>query len=117
MRRVTCWMLLLSAFFFPPIMSRATEEHLLTVYQALATSAEDAIGPVTYVTWYGALEETTMEAICWPAVLASPHKDAMARDLNWASMLGIVMRECLETDSGSDETETDSGHVQGEDRE
>lgn len=82
---------LLTITFFPLTKSRATEEHLLTVYQALTTSAE-AIGPVTYVTWYGALEESTVEAVCWPAVLASPHKDAVLEDVNWASVLGIQTR-------------------------
>lgn len=70
----------------------ATEEHLLTVYQALVTKPDAEIGPVTYVTWYGALEESTLDAMTWPAVLDSPHEDAVKEDLNCASLLGIKLR-------------------------
>jgi hypothetical protein len=46
----------------------ATEDHTLTVFQVLVTQGNEAtVAPVTYVTWYGAEQETTLSALCWPA--------------------------------------------------
>ncbi len=67
----------------------ATEEHVLTVFQPLATSPEIEIREMTYVTWFGALEESTVAAVSWPALLDSPHPKHERQDLNLASLLGI----------------------------
>ncbi len=73
------------------IQANATEEHLLSVYQPLLTSPEIEIELVTYVTWYGGMEESTMAAMAWPAMLDSPHKERNKRDLNIASLLGVKL--------------------------
>lgn len=70
----------------------ATEEHLVSIYQALATSPEIPIGPIAYWTWYGGEEETTVEGMTWPVVINSPHPETQARDVNWTSLLGIGLR-------------------------
>ncbi len=71
--------------------SGGTEEHVLTVYQALATSPEIAIQPVSYLTRFGAEEETTLQALSWPSALTNPEGDqAVPTDLNWASILGVT---------------------------
>lgn len=85
-------MVLMVSFGVTLLPGQATEEHLLQVYQALATSSTVEISQVTYLTWYGAMEETTLEAVGWPAHLESPHEDASKEDVNWASVLGIKLR-------------------------
>lgn len=68
----------------------ATEDHTLTVHQALTTQgSETTIAPVSYITWYGAEQETTLAALCWPAMIGSPHDDVTTSDRNWASLLGL----------------------------
>ena len=68
----------------------ATEDHALTVYQAITTQGtEVTIAPVTYVTWYGAEQETTLSALCWPAIIGTPHDNVSTEDRNWASLLGL----------------------------
>jgi hypothetical protein len=68
----------------------ATEDHTLTVFQVLVTQGNEAtVAPVTYVTWYGAEQETTLSALCWPAIIGSPHDDVASEDRNWASLLGL----------------------------
>ena len=72
------------------VTGSATEEHLLTVYQSLAVQATEAtVGQVSYATWYGAEEETTLAAMAWTMILSSPHEEPSTSDRNWASVLGI----------------------------
>ena len=68
----------------------ATEEHTFTVHQVLTTQgSETTIAPVTYVTWYGAEQETMLSALCWSAIIGSPHDDVAKEDRNWANLLGL----------------------------
>lgn len=69
----------------------ATSDHLLSVFQVLDVQGptDPVIGSVTYVTWYGAAQETTLAAMVWPSTVGSPHDNVEKRDRNWASVLGL----------------------------
>ena len=79
-----------TAIWLSASLCTATEHHTLTVYQALSIRAtESTIAPITYVTWYGAEQESTLSALCWPAIVGTPHDDVAKGDRNWASLLGL----------------------------
>lgn len=70
-------------------MVQATEERLFTVYQPLATSPEIEIVAVTYLTSFGAIEESTVAGVAWPALLGAGQEGTRSSDLNLASILGV----------------------------
>jgi hypothetical protein len=91
MRAPSSWPLLLPLIGLSLASAWGTEDHTLTVYQALSIPAADTIiAPVTYITWYGAEQETTLSALCWPAVIGTPHEEMATVDRNWGSLLGIT---------------------------
>ena len=75
--------------------TQGTEIHPLTVHQVLRI-AEAEVAPVTYITWYGGLEETTLGAMSWPTVIGTPHDEVAKEDRNWMSLLGVRVQ--LQTD-------------------
>jgi len=88
--RLSVPLLLYAAVWLGVLLASATEEHTLTVYQALSIRATDStIAPVTYATWYGAEQESTLSALCWPAIIGTPHDEVAKEDRNWGSLLGL----------------------------
>lgn len=67
----------------------ATEEHLLRVFQPLATAPGIEVAEIVYLTAFGALEETAVGAVTWPALLDSPHENRPEVNLNLAHLINL----------------------------